>query len=147
MKVTFVCLGNMCRSPLLEQMFSAYAESIGLDVECDSAGLLDHIKGMSAGSVEALIMRDITPKPHLSKLLSDKIVSESDYIFTMTDRLKDKVVEHFGNAQKVISLTDKRLLGEEVKDPYGLPIDAYFEVAEQFDILLPRLAEFLKNRK
>ncbi len=39
--VLFVCLGNICRSPLAEAAFAAEAERIGLDVEIDSAGTGD----------------------------------------------------------------------------------------------------------
>lgn len=37
-KVLFVCLGNICRSPLAESAFRAEAARIGLDAEADSAG-------------------------------------------------------------------------------------------------------------
>ena len=37
--VLFVCLGNICRSPLAEAAFKAEAARIGLDVEVDSAGI------------------------------------------------------------------------------------------------------------
>lgn len=36
--VLFVCLGNICRSPLAEGAFRAEAERLGLDVVADSAG-------------------------------------------------------------------------------------------------------------
>ena len=36
--ILFVCLGNICRSPLAEGAFRAEAERLGLDVEVDSAG-------------------------------------------------------------------------------------------------------------
>ena len=36
--VLFVCLGNICRSPLAEAAFRAEAERIGLDADIDSAG-------------------------------------------------------------------------------------------------------------
>ena len=39
--VLFVCLGNICRSPLAEAAFRAEAERLGLDVEADSAGTGD----------------------------------------------------------------------------------------------------------
>jgi protein-tyrosine phosphatase len=39
--VLFVCLGNICRSPLAEAAFRAEAERRGLDVEVDSAGTGD----------------------------------------------------------------------------------------------------------
>ena len=37
-KVLFVCLGNICRSPLAEAAFRQEAARIGLDAEIDSAG-------------------------------------------------------------------------------------------------------------
>ena len=36
--ILFVCLGNICRSPLAEAAFRAEADRLGLDVEIDSAG-------------------------------------------------------------------------------------------------------------
>lgn len=39
--VLFVCLGNICRSPLAEAAFRQEAQRIGLDVEVDSAGTGD----------------------------------------------------------------------------------------------------------
>lgn len=36
--ILFVCLGNICRSPLAEAAFRAEAERLGLPVEVDSAG-------------------------------------------------------------------------------------------------------------
>ncbi len=40
-RVLFVCLGNICRSPLAEAAFRAEAQRRGLDVEVDSAGTGD----------------------------------------------------------------------------------------------------------
>lgn len=37
--VLFVCLGNICRSPLAEAAFRAEAARAGLDAEVDSAGM------------------------------------------------------------------------------------------------------------
>ena len=39
--VLFVCLGNICRSPLAEAAFRREAERLGLNVEIDSAGTGD----------------------------------------------------------------------------------------------------------
>ncbi len=36
--VLFVCLGNICRSPLAEAAMKAEAERLGLDIEIESAG-------------------------------------------------------------------------------------------------------------
>ncbi|HEX2794236.1 MAG TPA: low molecular weight protein-tyrosine-phosphatase [Croceicoccus sp.] len=37
-RVLFVCLGNICRSPLAEAAFRAEAAAAGLDAQADSAG-------------------------------------------------------------------------------------------------------------
>lgn len=39
--VLFVCLGNICRSPLAEAAFREEAKRLGLEVEVDSAGVGD----------------------------------------------------------------------------------------------------------
>ena len=38
MRVLFVCMGNICRSPTAEGVFRALAEEEGVEVEIDSAG-------------------------------------------------------------------------------------------------------------
>ena len=44
-KVLFVCLGNICRSPLAEAAFRKAAADAGLDVEVDSAGTANYHVG------------------------------------------------------------------------------------------------------
>ena len=39
--VLFVCLGNICRSPLAEAAFRAEADAAGLEVVLRGLGLLD----------------------------------------------------------------------------------------------------------
>lgn len=43
--ILFVCLGNICRSPLAEAAFRAEAERLGLEVNVDSAGTGDWHSG------------------------------------------------------------------------------------------------------
>ena len=43
--VLFVCLGNICRSPLAEAAFRAEAAKAGLDAVADSAGTADYHVG------------------------------------------------------------------------------------------------------
>lgn len=40
-RVLFVCLGNICRSPLAEAALRAEAERAGMDIDVDSAGTGD----------------------------------------------------------------------------------------------------------
>lgn len=43
--VLFVCLGNICRSPLAEAAFRRAARDAGLDIETDSAGTANYHVG------------------------------------------------------------------------------------------------------
>lgn len=44
-RILFVCLGNICRSPLAEAAFRHAASAAGLKVEADSAGTADYHVG------------------------------------------------------------------------------------------------------
>lgn len=55
--VLFVCLGNICRSPLAEAAFHAEAERQGLDVEVDSAGTGDWHVGRPPDSRATAVAR------------------------------------------------------------------------------------------
>lgn len=56
--VLFVCLGNICRSPLAEAAFRAEAERAGLDVEVESAGTSDwHVGAPPDGRAQAVARR------------------------------------------------------------------------------------------
>ncbi|WP_370188688.1 low molecular weight protein-tyrosine-phosphatase [Qipengyuania sp.] len=44
-RILFVCLGNICRSPLAEAAFRHAATEAGLDIEADSAGTADYHVG------------------------------------------------------------------------------------------------------
>jgi protein-tyrosine phosphatase len=55
--VLFVCLGNICRSPLAEAAFREEAARIGLDVEVDSAGVGDWHTGEAPDSRAQAVAR------------------------------------------------------------------------------------------
>src|SRR3546814_3254767 len=59
--ILFVCLGNICRSPLAEGAFRAAAQAAGLDVAADSAGTGDWHVGRPP---------DIRSEEHTSELQS-----------------------------------------------------------------------------
>lgn len=64
--VLFVCLGNICRSPLAEAAFRSEAERLGLDVEVDSAGTADWHTGKAPDPrARALAKAKDAPIDHL----------------------------------------------------------------------------------
>ena len=44
-RILFVCLGNICRSPMAEEILRAKAKEAGIEVQVDSAGLIDYHEG------------------------------------------------------------------------------------------------------
>jgi protein-tyrosine phosphatase len=57
--ILFVCLGNICRSPLAEAAFRHQAALAGLDVEADSAGTGDwHVGNPPDRRAQAVALRN-----------------------------------------------------------------------------------------
>lgn len=48
MRILFICLGNICRSPLAETILNAKLAAAGLHAEVDSAGLIAYHAGEQA---------------------------------------------------------------------------------------------------
>jgi protein-tyrosine phosphatase len=64
--VLFVCLGNICRSPLAEAAMRAEAERLGLEVEVDSAGTGDwHVGRPPDPRAQAVASRNGVDISHL----------------------------------------------------------------------------------
>jgi protein-tyrosine phosphatase len=92
-KVLFVCLGNICRSPLAEGVFAHLVDQAGLagQIGCDSAG----IGGWHAGDLpdrrsRAVAQRHGLALTHRARQLQASDFGEFDYIFAMDrDNLRD----------------------------------------------------------
>lgn len=85
MKVLFVCLGNICRSPTAEAVLRAQAEQAGFAIDIDSAGTAAYHIGKSPDerSMAAAEKRNI----HMNSLKARQVNShdfyEFDYVFAM----------------------------------------------------------------
>ena len=86
MKVLFVCLGNICRSPLAEAIFAQRLRERGLQdaVSADSCGTAAYHLGESPDSrtVEVAGKNDI-PMNHRGRQLDQKDFYEFDHILAM----------------------------------------------------------------
>ncbi|MBX3562445.1 MAG: low molecular weight phosphotyrosine protein phosphatase [Sphingomonas sp.] len=131
--VLFVCLGNICRSPLAEAAFRVEAERLGLDVEADSAGTGDwhvgHPPDPRARAVAARHGADIT---HLrARQVTRGDFDRFDHIVALDSyNLSDLLALRPRDSQARISLlldhADRA--GEAVADPY-YGDDADFDAA------------------
>jgi protein-tyrosine phosphatase len=125
-KVLFVCLGNICRSPTAEGVFRHYVREAGLEdrITIDSAGTGDYHIGdppdPRACAVAATRGYDLSALR--GRQVSKKDFAEFDYILAMDSynlrdlkRLAPRDYEH-----KVRLFTEFCSTGEcAVPDPYG----------------------------
>ncbi len=127
-KILFVCLGNICRSPLAEAAFRHAAEQAGLDVEVDSAGTADYHVGERPDprSVDEARKHGIDITHYRGRQLGARDFHEFDYILGMDASNMANIarVDPGGTKAKVAMLLDlvPGQEGREVADPwYGGP--------------------------
>ncbi len=84
-RVLFVCLGNICRSPLAEAAFRDAAKNAGVEVEVDSAGTADYHVGEAPDprSIEQAQSHGIDISGYRGRQLTARDFHEFDFIFGM----------------------------------------------------------------
>jgi protein-tyrosine phosphatase len=134
LSVLFVCLGNICRSPLAEAAFRAEAERLGLDVEIDSAGTGDwHIGHPPDRRASAVALRNGLD---ISGLRARQVSAEDfrrfDHIVALdTQNFADLAAMRPVDGKAELSLLLDHVPGREgeaVADPY-YGEDAHFDIA------------------
>jgi protein-tyrosine phosphatase len=136
-KVLFVCLGNICRSPTAEGVFTQYVKEAGLEdrIIADSAGTGDYHIGEPPDerAIETAARRGYD----LTKLRARQVhrddFAKFDYILAMdTDNLR--ALKRFcppQHGRKVKLFTEFCSLGVcVVPDPYGGGPDAFERVLD-----------------
>ena len=122
-RVLFVCLGNICRSPMAESVFLHQVRAAGLEsqIEVDSAGTGDwHIGDRPhQGTLEILKVNGIAEGSRARQIrLSD--LSEFDYLIVMDNSNRENVAKLGESAAHVHRLLDfvPEIEAKEVPDPY-----------------------------
>jgi len=132
--VLFVCLGNICRSPLAEAAFRAEAERLGLVVEIDSAGTGDwHIGYPPDRRAAAVAARNGMDISHLrARQVWEGDFSRFDHIVALdAQNLADLERMRPSGAKARLSLLLDHVPGREgqpVADPY-YGDDTHFDAA------------------
>ena len=144
MKVTFVCVGNTCRSPLLKGLFSHYAKTQGVECEVESAGLYV-TDGKISPETEKMLL-DCGISVQNTTTLDKALVDSSDLIVAVSSEIAEMIMK-LGCENKVYSLSSPLLLGEDMLDPYHKGEEAYKQVFDQAVRALPKVMSLLQMVK
>ena len=122
--VLFVCLGNICRSPLAEAAFRKAAHEAGLDVHVDSAGTAGYHVGEQPDprSIAEARRRGIDITGYRGRQLSAEDFRTFDYILGMDRSNMENIarIDPGNGSARTAMLLDlvPGQEGREVGDPY-----------------------------
>ncbi len=132
--VIFVCLGNICRSPLAEGVARRLADERGLEIEIDSAGTGDwHIgEAPCEHSITVAQKNGIDISMQRSRQINRSDFARFDLIIAL-DSKNYNDLKRLG-AETLFKLGEFGYEGEDVPDPYFFPgyegFDKVFKMVE-----------------
>lgn len=152
-QVLFVCLGNICRSPLAEGIFNAKIKGLGMEkkIKSDSAGTSDfHIGELPDERTIRCATKNKVPIQHRGRQVHRTDFREFNYIVAMDEQ----------NLENLNQLKEKtpyqnttiHLMRDFAPGGTGLPVpDPYYggekEFEEVYEILDVALDGFLSHLK
>ena len=139
-KVLFVCLGNICRSPMAHMVFQAMVneKGIGNNFEIDSAGTEGYNElcnaGIHRGTKEILRRHNVPFEEHYSRKIKKQDYEYYDYIIAMdSENIKDiEYIVGKDKDNKIKRLLDYTNNPRNIKDPWytGNFDETYDDVVE-----------------
>lgn len=148
--VLFVCLGNICRSPMAEAIFSHLIVQQHLEAHffCDSAGTSAyHIGEPPDDRALAMLQSKGLRTTHRARQFIAADAQRFSYIFTMDKSNYEDVEAMTGFRPTALALVrdyDPKGKGEDVPDPYYGGKEGFEEV---YNMLLRSLQHFLQQHK
>ena len=152
MKVLFVCLGNICRSPTADGVFRKLVSDHGLDhVEVDSAGTAAwHIgKSPDPRSEEFAHQRGYDLSPLRARQVSEQDFYDFDLLLAMDSEnyqnLMDLCPSGFESKVKKLLSYSTLALNQDVPDPYYGGDDGFNRVLDLIEDACTQLLTQVKQ--
>ncbi len=145
--ILFVCLGNICRSPLAEGIAKDKAEKMGLHVKIDSAGTGSWHEGESpcTHSISVAKTHNIDISMQRARQIKSQDITRFDIIIAL-DESNYKNLKAMG-AQNLYKLGDYGFDGEDIPDPYFFSgYEGFEKVYIMIEIAVKNLLLSLNNR-
>jgi 3-deoxy-manno-octulosonate cytidylyltransferase (CMP-KDO synthetase) len=137
-RVIFICLGNICRSPLAEGYARRRFADVGIEVDFASAGTIKHHQGAGAdpGSVAVARQHGIDLTGHRARGVRPADFENFDLVVALDNRTRDDLARLCPerHAHKLVRLLDfaDGSGHREVPDPYGGSADDF---GHTFDLI------------
>lgn len=149
--VLFVCLGNICRSPMAEGALREAARKAGLEIEVDSVGTAAYHIGEAPDprAIATAMRHGIDISAALGRQLSERDFERFTHIFAMDKAnmagIKARAPRHStAEIGLLLDLLDGRH-GDAVPDPYYGGDDGFEAcwqmIGEAVDVLVERLRD------
>lgn len=125
LRILFICLGNICRSPMAEYLLRDMLQKEGLAEQilvasAGTSGWHDG-EGMHCGTAEILEQLQIESDNFISQSVPSNALQDYDYLVVMDDDNLQQIEKRFGkHPQKIFKLTDlcPDIGHNHVPDPY-----------------------------
>ena len=146
-RVMFVCLGNICRSPMAEFVLKDMVQKKGIEKHfvIASSGTSNEEYGnpVHPGTKNLLMKKGISVAGKHATPLTRKDYENYDYFLVMEQRNKDACLRIFGAdpEQKVHRILDFTAKPRDIEDPWytGNFEKTYQEISEGLQALIPTL--------
>ena len=141
MKICFVCLGNICRSPMAEFIMKDKVKRLGISdkyiIESRATSYEEEGNDMYPKAKRMLDEKGIPYTKHYAKRLEESDYSKFDLFICMEEANIRNIKYIFDDSEnKVIKLLDR-----DISDPWytGNFINTYNDLVEGIDLLIKRI--------